>query len=80
MDLTIEALDLTWDRGLLLLAFTADPGSASHDGPQLLASSAATNPVDAARIPYCPYRLPYRLPVPNARGDARATAGAGDGS
>ena len=41
LDLTYEAMDLTSDRGLLFLAFTAEPGSASHDGLKLLASWAA---------------------------------------
>lgn len=42
LDLTFEALDLTSEPGLQLLAFTAAPGSASQDGLQLLATWAAT--------------------------------------
>ncbi|GAA1853765.1 helix-turn-helix domain-containing protein [Microlunatus capsulatus] len=42
LDLTFEALDLTSEPGLQLLAFTAAPGSASRDGLQLLATWAAT--------------------------------------
>jgi transcriptional regulator with XRE-family HTH domain len=49
LDLTFEAMDLTSDRGLQLLAFTAPPGSPSHDGLQLLASWAATHHPDTAR-------------------------------
>jgi hypothetical protein len=49
LDLTFEAMDLTSDRGLQLLAFFAAPGSPSHDGLQLLANWAATNQVDIAR-------------------------------
>ena len=43
LDLDYEAMDLSSDRGLLLLAYTAEPGSASHDALQLLASWAATD-------------------------------------
>ena len=49
LDLTFEAMDLTSDRGLQLLAFSAAPGSPSHDGLQLLANWAATHHLDAAR-------------------------------
>ena len=49
LDLTFEAMDLTSDRGLQLLAFSAAPGSPSHDGLQLLANWAATNHIDTAR-------------------------------
>ena len=35
-------MELSSERGLLFLAYTADPGSASQDGLQLLASWAAT--------------------------------------
>ena len=48
LDLTFEAMDLTSDRGLQLLAFSAAPGSPSHDGLQLLATWAATNRIDTA--------------------------------
>ena len=46
LDLTFEAMDLTSDRGLQLLAFSAVPGTPSHDGLQLLATWAMA---DAAR-------------------------------
>ena len=36
-------MELSSKRGLLFLADTAEPGSASHDGLQLLASWAATD-------------------------------------
>ena len=49
LDLTFEAMDLTSDRGLQLLAFSAAPGSPSHDGLQLLANWAATDHIDIAR-------------------------------
>ena len=42
-------MDLTSEPGLQLLAFTAAPGSASHDGLQLLATWAATAQVESAR-------------------------------
>jgi transcriptional regulator with XRE-family HTH domain len=42
LDLTFEAMDLTSAPGLQLLAFSAAPGSPSHDGLRLLASWAAT--------------------------------------
>ena len=42
LDLTFEALDLTSEPGLQLLAYTAAPNSASQDGLQLLATWAAT--------------------------------------
>jgi transcriptional regulator with XRE-family HTH domain len=48
LDLTFEAMDLSSDRGLQLLAFSTAPGSPSHDGLQLLASWAATNHRDPA--------------------------------
>jgi transcriptional regulator with XRE-family HTH domain len=48
LDLTYEGMELTTDRGLLLIAYTAAPGSASHDGLRLLASWAATSDLAAA--------------------------------
>jgi transcriptional regulator with XRE-family HTH domain len=42
LELTFEGLQLSSDPGLLLLAYTAEPGSASRDGLQLLANWAAT--------------------------------------
>jgi len=43
LQLDYEAMELSSDRGLLFLAYTAEPGSASHDGLQMLASWAATD-------------------------------------
>jgi transcriptional regulator with XRE-family HTH domain len=42
LSLTYEALDLAADAGLRISAYTAEPGSASEDGLNLLASWAAT--------------------------------------
>lgn len=42
LDVTFEALDLTADPGLQLVAYTAEPGSPSHDALSLLAGWAAT--------------------------------------
>jgi transcriptional regulator with XRE-family HTH domain len=42
LDLTYEAIQLPADPELTLLAYTAEPGSASEDGLKLLASWAAT--------------------------------------
>jgi hypothetical protein len=42
LELSYESLELTSDPGLILLAYTAEPGSASEDGLRLLASWAAT--------------------------------------
>ena len=41
LDLAFEAMDLTTD-GLRITAYSAEPGSPSHDGLNLLASWAAT--------------------------------------
>lgn len=49
LDLTFEAMDLTSEPGLQLLAFTAAPGSTSSDGLQLLATWAATTRLDPDR-------------------------------
>jgi transcriptional regulator with XRE-family HTH domain len=49
LDLTFEAMDLTSEPGLQLLAFSAAPGSPSQDGLQLLATWAATNQLDPVR-------------------------------
>jgi len=49
LDLTFEAMDLTSEPGLQLLAFSAAPGSPSHDGLQLLAAWAATAQPDPTR-------------------------------
>lgn len=43
LDLSYEALDLTSDQGLLLLAYTAAPGSPSDDALRVLMSWAATH-------------------------------------
>jgi hypothetical protein len=42
LDLTFQGMDLSSDRGLQVLVFSAEPGSASHDGLQLLANWADT--------------------------------------
>jgi transcriptional regulator with XRE-family HTH domain len=47
LDLMFEAMDLTSVPGLQLLAFSTVPGSASHDGLQLLANWAATVELDS---------------------------------
>jgi len=44
LDLTFQSMDLTSDRGLQMLVFSAEPGSASHDRLQLLANWAETAP------------------------------------
>ena len=49
LDLTFEAMDLTSAPGLQLLAFSAAPGTPSHDGLQLLATWAATAQLDPIR-------------------------------
>jgi transcriptional regulator with XRE-family HTH domain len=49
LDLSFEAMDLTSEPGLQLLAFTAAPGSPSQDGLHLLASWAATARLESAR-------------------------------
>ncbi|WEO77199.1 helix-turn-helix transcriptional regulator [Cryobacterium sp. SO2] len=41
LDLTYQGMDLTSDRGLQMLVFSAEPGSPSQDGLQLLANWAA---------------------------------------
>jgi len=43
LDLMFEAMALEADEGLTLTAYTAQPGTPSHDGPKLLASWAATH-------------------------------------
>jgi hypothetical protein len=42
LELAFERLDVTADPGLILQAYSADPGSPSHDALSLLASWAAT--------------------------------------
>jgi transcriptional regulator with XRE-family HTH domain len=48
LDLTFQALDLASDRGLQMLVFSAEPGSASHVGLQLLANWASTTSTTSA--------------------------------
>jgi transcriptional regulator with XRE-family HTH domain len=43
LDLTFERLEIASDKGLSIIAYTAEPGSTSHDSLQLLAHWAATN-------------------------------------
>lgn len=43
LDLAYEAMDLTTERGLQLIAYSAAPGSPDHDSLQLLSSWAATD-------------------------------------
>ena len=43
LDLTFQAMDLSSDRGLTMIVFSAAPGSSSYDGLQLLANWAATS-------------------------------------
>lgn len=43
LDLTYQSMDLAADRGLQMLVFSAEPGSASHDRLQLLANWATSN-------------------------------------
>jgi len=43
LDLTYEAMTLTSERGLMLIAYSAVPGSASHDALKLLTSWTATS-------------------------------------
>jgi transcriptional regulator with XRE-family HTH domain len=43
IDLVFESMELSSHRGLLLIAYTATPGTVSHDSLQLLANWAATN-------------------------------------
>ncbi|MDT4935485.1 MAG: hypothetical protein QOK11_3377, partial [Pseudonocardiales bacterium] len=42
LELAFERLDVTADPGLILQAYSANPGSPSHDALSLLASWAAT--------------------------------------
>ena len=51
LDLNYEGMNLAADRGLLLLAYTAVPGSPSHERLQLLASWAATSDEAARALP-----------------------------
>ncbi|MET0886077.1 MAG: helix-turn-helix transcriptional regulator [Mycetocola sp.] len=46
LDLTFQVMDLSSDRRLQMLVFSAEPGSASSDGLQLLANWAASHTAD----------------------------------
>ncbi|VXC38291.1 helix-turn-helix transcriptional regulator [Pseudoclavibacter sp. 8L] len=46
LDLTYQSMDLASDRGLLMLVFSAEPGSASHERLQLLSNWAVTHATD----------------------------------
>jgi transcriptional regulator with XRE-family HTH domain len=50
MDLVFESMELSSHPGLLLIAYTAAPGTASHDSLQLLANWAATDEAAAPRV------------------------------
>jgi transcriptional regulator with XRE-family HTH domain len=52
LELTYEALELPADPGLTMITYTAEPGSASHDALDFLASWAAT--VDQAETAQAP--------------------------
>ncbi len=54
LDLTFEAMELTSEPGLQLLAFTAAPGSTNQEGLQLLATWAATAQIESARTEASP--------------------------
>ena len=43
LDLSFEGMEPATGKGLLLTAYTAKPGTPSHDGLQMLATWAATN-------------------------------------
>lgn len=51
LDLTFQSMDLSSDHGLQMLIFSAEPGSHSHHGLQLLANWASTHSLtdDAVR-------------------------------
>jgi transcriptional regulator with XRE-family HTH domain len=52
LDLTFQGMDLASDRGLQMLVFSAEPGSASQDGLQLLANwagASSDNPLGSTR-------------------------------
>lgn len=51
LDLSFEALDLSGERGLQLIAFTAQPGSPTADALQLLSSWTATQAAPAVDSP-----------------------------
>jgi hypothetical protein len=47
LHLAYEVLELPADPGQAIVAYTADPGTPTHDAQRLLASWAATQPADA---------------------------------
>ena len=51
LDLMFEAMALEADEGLTLTAYTAEPGTPSHDGLKLLASWAATSQTEDTSPP-----------------------------
>jgi transcriptional regulator with XRE-family HTH domain len=51
LDLAYEALEFPGDPGITLLAYTAEPGSTTHDALNLLASWAATNHATSTGAP-----------------------------
>ncbi|MEV7693010.1 helix-turn-helix transcriptional regulator [Microbacterium sp. NPDC089189] len=48
LELSFQAMDLASDRGLQMIVFSAEPGSATQERLQLLANVAATAPENAA--------------------------------
>ncbi|MCB8908606.1 helix-turn-helix transcriptional regulator [Rhodococcus rhodochrous] len=50
LDLSFQSMDLTADRGLVMVVFTAEPGSPSHTGLQLLANLAASDTAIASTV------------------------------
>ncbi|HET9169032.1 MAG TPA: helix-turn-helix transcriptional regulator [Actinospica sp.] len=59
LDLVYDAMELPADPGLTLVAYSAEPGSASQDGLDLLASWAATLALEAGAADH-PDRAPTR--------------------
>jgi transcriptional regulator with XRE-family HTH domain len=50
LDLTFQGMDLSSDRGLQMLVFSAEPGSSSHDGLQLLSNWASSQDASAPKV------------------------------
>ena len=48
LDLTFQAMDFAADRGLQMIVFSAEPGSATHERLQLLANLTHTKASEAA--------------------------------
>ncbi|MFF1255029.1 helix-turn-helix transcriptional regulator [Pseudarthrobacter sp. NPDC058329] len=63
LDLTFERLDIATDKGLSMIAYTAEPGSTSHDSLQLLAHWAATN--NQTTQQQTPQARPTTTPIDN---------------